>query len=147
MALFTLFDEGAPARPAPAHTSDTPVASSPPSGDTYHNEAFQAESHPILDTPLEFLKSQADAHTRFYSARDAQGAMFAAFYSDGRVRLAGDELRLAGIVNGGHAHLISIADEQWSEMFVRTTPQETLQLELRDGPLDGRILNCEALHL
>lgn len=110
------------------------------------------ESRPSLSRPAEpqlsplvFIQETADARTRLYSARDERGSIYAAFYADGRLRVAFEDHRLAGIVQNGHAHLLDMNSELWSEVFVRVTPEGALQLELRDGPLDGRVLTCEAL--
>lgn len=98
-------------------------------------------------TPLAFIQETADPRTRLYSARDERGSIYAAFYADGRLRVAFEDHRLAGIVQNGHAHLLDMNSELWSEVFVRVTPEGKLQLELRDGPLDGRVLTCEALQV
>jgi hypothetical protein len=82
---------------------------------------------------------------RVYRARDHEGEMIAAFYPDGRIRLADDRFRFAGVVQNSHAHLLDVRSEDWSELFVRTAPNGALQLELRDGPYDARILTCEPL--
>ncbi|MFN2448302.1 MAG: hypothetical protein ABR508_00720 [Candidatus Baltobacteraceae bacterium] len=95
--------------------------------------------------PIDFLKETADANVRLYRARDRDGAVYAAFYSDGRLRIADQAYRFAGMVQNGHAYLLQIDGEAWSEVFVRVTPHGTLQLELRDGPFDGRVFACEAL--
>jgi len=91
------------------------------------------------------VKETGDAETSYYRARDGEGLMYAGLYSDGRVRLADNTRSFAGIVQNGHAHLLQIETEDWCEMFVRATPAGVLQLELRDGPYDGRILTCEPL--
>lgn len=90
-----------------------------------------------------FVSEGADANARIYRARDEQGTMYAGFFGDGRVRVADGNHCFAGVVQNGHAHLLQIDGEQWSELFVRMTPSGALQLELRDGPYDGRVLACE----
>lgn len=96
--------------------------------------------------PLEFLTAAADEDTQYYRALDDQGGeVLAGFYADGRVRLADNEHRFAGIVQSGHADLLDVANNTWSELFVRETPGGRLQLELRGGPYDKRVLTCENL--
>jgi hypothetical protein len=98
-----------------------------------------------LTDPQSFLEDAAGEDAQFYRARDAEGAVIAGFYSDGRVRLADQEHRLAGILQNGRADLLEIADNTWSELFVRQTPEGRIQLELRGGPFDTRVLTCEPL--
>ncbi len=86
-----------------------------------------------------------DERACYYRAFDQQGQVLTGFYSDGRVRVADSEHRLAGIVEGGRAHLLDVSNDTWSELFVRETPAGALQLEMRDGPYEGRILACEPL--
>ena len=95
----------------------------------------------------EFLKAIADVNTRYYRAYDGEGEMEVAFYDDGRMRMADEQHRFAGMVQNGHAHMLQIGTDDWTEVFVRTTPDGVLQLELRDGPHDGRVLTCEADNL
>ncbi len=71
--------------------------------------------------------------------------MLAAFYGDGRVRLADREHRFAGMVSNSRADLLEIDDNTWSELLVRESPEGRLQLELRGGPFDARVLTCEAV--
>lgn len=99
----------------------------------------------VSTDPVVFIKEHADANARLYRARDEQGTMYAGFYADGRVRVADGNHCFAGVVQNGHAHLLQIDGEQWSELFVRMTPSGALQLELRDGPYDGRVLACEPI--
>lgn len=95
--------------------------------------------------PLEFIRESADGETRFYRALDETGEVLAGFYADGRVRLADAQHRFAGMLQSGRADLLEIDNGQWSELFVRTTPTGRIQLELRGGPYDARVLTCEAL--
>lgn len=107
-------------------------------------EAPKAPPAPAIKlAPFDFVKETGDAQTRYYRAHDTEGVMYAGFYGDGRVRVADTARSFAGMVQNGHAHLLQIDTEDWCEMFVRTTPAGALQLELRDGPYDGRILTCE----
>ena len=108
------------------------------------NSAEPVPGAPV-QTTLEFLKESADEHTRFYTAADRDGSLVAAFYSDGRLRIADEEYRFAGIVQNGHAHLLQIGGQAWSEVFVLVTPEGNLQLDMRDGPFDGRVFNCGAM--
>ena len=98
-----------------------------------------------LTDPQPFLEDAAGEDAQFYRAQDAEGAVLAGFYADGRVRLAGGRHRLAGILQNGRADLLEIADNTWSELFVRQTPEGRIQLELRGGPFDTRVLTCEPL--
>ncbi len=99
----------------------------------------------IYQTPMEFLQDGADDRVRIYRGYDGEGDLFAAFYSDGRIRIADGDLRFAGMIQNGHAHLLQIDGRAWSELFIRNTPQGTMQLELRDGPYEGRVFTCETL--
>jgi hypothetical protein len=98
-------------------------------------------------TPQDFLTESAGENARYYRAIDESGELLAGFYSDGRVRLADDAHRLAGMVQNGRADLLEIADNTWSELFVRMTPEGKLQLELRDGPYGGRVFTCESVEM
>ena len=95
------------------------------------------------EDPVDFIKEYADEEARYYRATDESGEMLAAFYSDGRVRLADRAHRFAGMVENGHADLLEIADNTWSELFVSVTPEGRLQMELRGGPFDTRVFMCE----
>jgi hypothetical protein len=98
-------------------------------------------------TPQDFLTESAGENARYYRAIDESGELLAGFYGDGRVRLADDAHRLAGMVQNGRADLLEIADNTWSELFVRMTPEGKLQLELRDGPYGGRVFTCESVEM
>jgi hypothetical protein len=93
--------------------------------------------------PQSFLRDSAGDDARYYRAADESGEILAGFYADGRVRLADHAHRLAGIVQNGRADLLEIADNTWSELFVRVSPEGRLQLELRGGPYDARVFTCE----
>lgn len=95
--------------------------------------------------PMEFLKESADEDARFYRALDETGEVLAGFYADGRVRLADTRHRLAGMLQSGCADMLEIDNNQWSQLFVRTTPTGRMQLEIRGGPYDARVLTCETL--
>jgi hypothetical protein len=97
---------------------------------------------PEASDPAAFLEETANEGTRFYRASDDRGAVLAAFYDDGRVRVAGGNERLAGALQNGHAHLLDLKGEAWSELFVRTSPGGDMQLELRGGPYDARVFVC-----
>ncbi len=94
--------------------------------------------------PVEFIREAADEEARYYRAADESGEVLAVFYGDGRVRLADEAHRFAGMVENGHADLLEIADNTWSELFVSVTPEGRLQLELRGGPFDTRVFTCES---
>jgi hypothetical protein len=96
-----------------------------------------------LPDPQTFLTDSAGDGAHYYRAADESGEVLAGFYADGRVRLADETHRLAGIVQNGRADLLEIADNTWSELFVRVSPEGRLQLELRGGPYDARVFTCE----
>lgn len=99
-------------------------------------------------TAIEFITDASDPQARYYRASDDRGAeMFAAFFSDGRVRLANAQLRYAGMVINGHADLLDTANNAWSELFLSVTPAGRTQLELRGGPYDTHVLACEPFSL
>lgn len=127
-----------PAHPAPADTSAIRGASHAQDD----NASVDAQAVPAED-PVDFIKEYADEEARYYRATDESGEMLAAFYSDGRVRLADRAHRFAGMVENGHADLLEIADNTWSELFVSVTPEGRLQMELRGGPFDTRVFMCE----
>lgn len=95
--------------------------------------------------PMEFITESADEGARIYRAQDERGEVLAGFYADGRVRLADAQHRFAGMLQAGQADLLEIDDKQWSQLFVRTTPTGRMQLELRGGPYDARVLTCKPL--
>jgi len=96
--------------------------------------------------PIEFITESADRGARYYRAAGEGAELVAAFYSDGRVRLADTQQhRFAGMLQANHADLLDLATNQWSELFVRVTPAGSMQLELRGGPYDARVLSCEPL--
>jgi hypothetical protein len=92
--------------------------------------------------PEAFIMENAGADTHYYRAHDESGEILAAFYADGRVRLAGGDHRLAGAVENGRADLLDVANNAWCELFVRMTPDGRTQLELRGGPYDARVFLC-----
>lgn len=95
--------------------------------------------------PLAFIKETEASGARYYRASDDRGEVYAAFYADGRVRVASGQRRYAGVVDAGRAELLDVENNGWSELFVRTTPDNRLQLELRGGMDDARILNCDEI--
>jgi zona occludens toxin (predicted ATPase) len=113
----------------------------PAQHDTAPAQHGTAKSHD--DTAQAFLTDSTGENPQYYRAVDESGEVLAAFYADGRVRIAGDRYRFAGIVQNGRADLLEIADNTWSELFVRETPEGRLQLELRGGPYGARVLTCE----
>lgn len=95
-------------------------------------------------SPQDFIKESAGEDTRYYRASDDRGALlYAGFYADGRVRLADDAHRFAGMVRNGRADLLDIENNAWSELFLSVTPSGQMQLELRGGPYDARVLTCD----
>lgn len=94
--------------------------------------------------PMQFIAEPADEGARYYRARAEGVELVAGFYSDGRVRLADSQNhRFAGLLQGGRADLLELDNSLWSEAFVRITPGGSMQLELRGGPYDARVLACE----
>jgi len=82
----------------------------------------------------------------YTSASDATAELVAGLYSDGRIRLADTGgRRFAGALIGGHADLLELQRNEWSEVFLRVTPTGRMQLELRGGPYDAHVLTCEPL--
>lgn len=96
--------------------------------------------------PVDFITESADEGARYYRAADDTIELLAGFYSDGRVRLTdAQHRRFAGMLQGSHADLLELDNNEWSEVFLRTTPTGRMQLELRGGPYDSRVLTCETL--
>lgn len=111
-----------------------------------HGERSEAQSNheAAKISPQAFIKESAGEDTRYYRASDDRGALlYAGFYADGRVRLANDEHRFAGMVSNGRADLLDIENNAWSELFLSVTPSGQMQLELRGGPYDARVLTCD----
>jgi hypothetical protein len=105
--------------------------------------AEQAEA--VLSGPMDFITEPADAGARYYRATADGAELVAGFYSDGRVRLTDEEnRRFAGLLQGTQADLLEIGTNRWSQLLVHTTPAGTMELELRGGPYDARVLSCEA---
>jgi hypothetical protein len=96
-------------------------------------------------SPMQFITEAADPDARYYRAVCDEVELLAGFYSDGRVRLADARHRFAGMLQEQHADLLEIGADTWSEVFVRETPAGDIQLELRGGPFDTRVLTCEPL--
>ncbi len=121
------------AQPKPAPPSVEPSAEKPP----------QAKRE---GGPQEFLFEIADDGANYYRAYDATAELVAGLYSDGRIRLADSGgRRFAGALIGGHADLLELQRNEWSEVFLRVTPTGRMQLELRGGPYDAHVLTCEPL--
>lgn len=133
-------DTGAAARDTNADARDTNAVG--PDATATATEPAREER---VAKPMEFIRESADEGTRFYRALDETGEVLAGFYADGRVRLADGRHRFAGMLQSGRADLLEIDNKQWSELFVRTTPTGRMQLELRGGPYDARVLTCETL--
>ena len=99
---------------------------------------------PTATEPVDFIDEPGDAGARYYRAVSEGVELLAGFYSDGRIRLADSQNhRFAGLLQASHADLLELDDNQWSEVFVRSAPDGTMQLELRGGPYDARVLTCE----
>ncbi len=121
-----------------------PVAPSAPT------PAAAAPAKPVWSkregNPQEFLFEIADEGANYYRASDATAEVVAGLYSDGRIRLADSGgRRFAGALIGGHADLLELQRNEWSEVFLRVTPTGRMQLELRGGPYDAHVLTCEPL--
>ncbi len=117
-----------------------------------HAEAVAAtqpqerQAQPPQPAPIEFITESTDDGARYYRAVGEDVEMLAGFYSDGRLRLADSEnRRFAGMLQGSHADLLQLDTNEWSEVFLRVTPTGRMQLELRGGPYDARILRCDTL--
>lgn len=111
----------------PAGTSETP------------------QPEPMLSEPMDFISECADDGARYYRASADGVELLAGFYSDGRLRLADSQnRRFAGMLQGSHADLLEVDNNEWSEVFLRVTPTGRMQLELRGGPYDARVLTCES---
>jgi len=96
--------------------------------------------------PQDFLFEIADEGANYYRACDATTELVAGLYSDGRIRLADSGgRRFAGALIAGHADLLELQRNEWSEVFLRVTPTGRMQLELRGGPYDAHVLTCEPL--
>lgn len=96
--------------------------------------------------PQAFLFEISDEGANYYRASDETAELVAGLYSDGRIRLAdSDGRRFAGALIGGHADLLELKRNEWSEVFLRVTPTGRMQFELRGGPYDGHVLTCEPL--
>lgn len=101
-------------------------------------------AEPVLTEPVDFIAEPGDARARYYRAVSEGVELIAGFYSDGRIRLADSQNhRFAGLLQGSHADLLELDNNQWSEVFVRSAPDGSMQLELRGGPYDARVLTCE----
>ena len=96
--------------------------------------------------PRRFVREGADAQTRYFRAHDDSVAIEVGFFGDGRVRFADHGGRcFAGMVVGERADVLELATQRWSEAVVRTTPNGERELEMRGGPLAGRVFRCEAV--
>ena len=96
--------------------------------------------------PRDFLHEIADDAANYYRAFDATADVVAGLYSDGRIRVADiDGRRFAGVLIGGHADLLELQHNEWSEVYLRVTPTGRMQLEMRGGPYNGHVLTCEPL--
>lgn len=137
--------DDAPVLTVPGIVPEAAIAAAEPQPEPGAGAAPHPAAPHVSTDPLQFVSEIADDHTRLYRARDEQGTMYAGFYADGRVRVADGNHCFAGMVQNGHAHLLQIEGEEWSELFVRAAPSGALQLELRDGPYDGRVLACESI--
>jgi len=131
---------GSPRKPAPSPKppapAPAPAAAAPP-------KTVQPKR---ASGPQDFLFEIADEGANYYKASDASAQLFAGLYSDGRIRLAdSDGRRFAGALIGGHADLLELERNDWSEVYLRVTPTGRMQLELRGGPYAGRVLTCEPL--
>lgn len=102
-----------------------------------HDDAPEAD--------LAFLTESADEATRYYRAGDGAIDVIAAFYADGRLRLADAQHRFAGMLQGNHADVLELGTNKWIEVFVRVTPTGRMQLELRGGAYDTHVLTCASL--
>lgn len=103
-------------------------------------------AEPVRTEPVNFIAEPGDAGARYYRAVSEGADLVGGFYSDGRIRLADSQKRrFAGLLQGNHADLLELGDNRWSEVFVRLAPDGTMQLEMRGGPYDARVLTCQPL--
>lgn len=140
------------AKPAPEPKAPEPKPAPEPAPVPQPVPSAPRVAAPILSKdpwelrPREFLMEIADEGANYYRASDATSELVAGLYSDGRIRLAdGDGRRFAGALIGGHADVLELRHNEWSEVFLRVTPTGRMQLELRGGPYDAHVLTCEAL--
>jgi hypothetical protein len=49
------------------------------------------------------------------------------------------------MLQNNHADVLDLSTNSWSEIFVHVTPAGAMQLELRGGPYDSRVLTCDEL--
>lgn len=144
LALSVRVMERPQAAAVPAPVSADPLPRHP-EPQTRHPEPVEGRVDSKAAGPLAFIKETQAPGTRYYHASDDRGEIFAAFYADGRVRIATAQRRYAGVADGGRADLLDVENNDWCELFVRTTPEDRVQLELRGGIDDARILTCEIL--
>lgn len=145
-------------RPSPAPqpaTEPSPVVAAEPG--IVHVDVTEAQVEPVVQPaparepwelrPRDFLTDIHDEGANYYQASDDRVQLVAGLYTDGRIRLA-DEAgrRFAGALIAGHADLLELRNNEWSEVFLRVTPTGRMQLELRGGPYDAHVLTCEPLH-
>lgn len=125
-----------------------PVPQSPPPPPTIEQASAPKQARRVFLHPMDFIRDPADAGARYYRASGDGADLVAGFYSDGRVRLSDERNhRFAGMLQGGHADLLELESNQWSELLVHTTPSGNMQLELRGGPYDSRVLSCDILQV
>jgi hypothetical protein len=144
-----LANSAKPAPPAPKPAPE-PEASAPREPELRPEPAPQPPPAPARNPwemqPRDFLTEIADEGANYYRAADATVELVAGLYSDGRIRLAdADGRRFAGALIGGHADILEVQHNDWSEVFLRVTPTGRMQLELRGGPYDAHVLTCEPL--
>lgn len=115
-------------------------------------EVVQTEPlpHPYsVESPsdaFDFLHESADADAQFFRASDDQVEVLVALFSDGRIRIADPGARrFAGMLHNENGEIVEIGSNEWSRVFVRSTPQGKTQLELHGGPYDTHVLACEPL--
>ncbi len=136
------------AKPAP--TPSSPREPSPPLREPELRPEPAPQPPPARNPwempPRDFLAEISDEGANYYRATDGTMELVAGLYSDGRIRLAdGDGRRFAGALIGGHADILEVQHNDWSEVFLRVTPTGRMQLELRGGPYDSHVLTCEPL--
>ncbi|MBV8363561.1 MAG: hypothetical protein JO193_03275 [Candidatus Eremiobacteraeota bacterium] len=92
-----------------------------------------------------FITEIADKDARRYRLQTPSGALFAGFYSDGRVRLAApDGGRYSGVVVDKKVVMAALRDDVSFEMeMLGAVPN--LSARISGGPYDGQTLHCEAI--
>lgn len=95
----------------------------------------------------EFIAEVVDLTARLYRGKTGGGAwLFAAFFSDGRVRLATENAkRFSGFTIDRKAVMADLHEDVSFEMLVDETADTKVELKMDGGPFDGQTICCEAI--